>query len=325
MTKEGRKTTMKYRTHLWLAGSLLLGCSGAADVERQTSGEEPGAFETTPEGNPLVLEQRGRVEGAAAARSVRLATVELSPTHRVEFLHYPDQGVMAVKESMHADVDDVSASLSTRGVPEDATFDEIYVEVAGAGVDWAVVEELREVEASLAEGPVLAGADEAPALADGVDRADETQPEVTRPENAGGENVARTAQAACAEPAWDWVVDDQWFRSHFCDPSFQYCDTFDPSHSDNRQNRYSRSWFFNQSHCSNATYELRHRYATACWLFGCTRRTFTLEYGTLLPRRYIGWLYSAGRDASDQWHRWYTSIVSAQGNFTAMSHHGYNQ
>jgi hypothetical protein len=125
---------------------------------------------------------------------------------------------------------------------------------------------------------------------------------------------------------WDWVGDDAWFRANFCDPFFQHCKTLLPSHSNTQQNELTISSYFNQSFCSTTQYSLTYTFADACNIFGCTRRTFGLEFGAV-PNRFVhtASYYTTGQDADDQWFQWHANISSDQGNFTGMSHHTFTQ
>jgi hypothetical protein len=55
-------------------------------------------------------------------------------------------------------------------------------------------------------------------------------------------------------------------------------------HRSGNQQKHVEVHYFNQFSCSNASWILTARYATACSIFGCTRRTFNINSGTLAPR-----------------------------------------
>lgn len=262
-------------------------------------------------------------EGAApsTAQAVILAKVELSDTHTVEFLSYPDARMVAVRETQSLDA--AEPSLAELGVRADEPLDQVYTKLAGAKADPRVARQLRDVQAAqVAEAAQLEATLDpeisAAHLPDSADSEAETLA-VQAPE------VGRTQQALCAEPAWDWPGDESWFKSNFCGQNYQYCDTLDAKHSATARSKYLQTVVFNQSHCSTASYHLTTRYASVCGFFtGCTRRTWTLASGTLAPRTYQRLSYAmSGKDANGEWPVRVASITSSQGNYTGLSFFGY--
>jgi hypothetical protein len=138
------------------------------------------------------------------------------------------------------------------------------------------------------------------------------------------EKVATQQAAVCSEASpFDWALDELWFEQNFCRINFQYCDGLDPSHRSGNQQKHVEVHYFNQSSCSNASWILTARYATACSIFGCTRRTFNINSSTLAPRTLAHEYWISRKGADGKYNQWTAEITSAQGNFTALSYIGH--
>lgn len=116
------------------------------------------------------------------------------------------------------------------------------------------------------------------------------------------------------------MADEIWFENNFCVPGTQYCDALEPSHSTSYRAKKSNTHYFKQSFCSAANYTFAYRYATACGLFECTRRTYDLELRSVPKRVVQSWFYSSGKGADDRYPGWKASVTSVQGNYTAHAH-----
>jgi hypothetical protein len=171
-----------------------------------------------------------------------VASLQLSPTHTIDFIDYG--AVARVREVYNADLDrDAPASLAKMQAGE-RPLAEIYELFAARKADAAVSAKLRALDERLARLGV-----ESPLSSPGGVQA----PAVPSP---GDDLEVRQGQllpASCAEPAWNWAGDATWYRQNFCTGSPAFCGT-------NSFSRLAWGWdgplrrfqatVFNQSHCA---------------------------------------------------------------------------
>jgi hypothetical protein len=302
-------------TALTLLTALAVACSGsdavdASDVDIAPSVNGMTSTEGTAPAQTAGPDTSPDAEVQVVARSVLLHRIELSPTHRIDFIEYPELGTAAVEERFHAALDGMESRLKATGLSADDPLDTVYAALAGESMDWNVAEKLRGVEERLGATP--------------LDLESMTPFEPTP--LADDSPIGRTSQAICAEPAWDWVADDQWFRNTYCGFGFQYCDSLDASHNAKRRGRNEEAYFFNQSFCSAATLTNLARIAYSChWLWGCSYINVILDQHGVDSGMVLGKFHRASkRDEDDQWPEYKASITSAQGNFTGMSFFVFN-
>lgn len=320
---------MKLIQYATFAGALALGCSGAGDGEPAPSSEQdienavvsspssPSAVNASSPSSPSAANEED--EEVVDAKKVLIADVQLSLSHHVRFVGAPEIGALGVEETWDIEQDGQSSALPAD--VSDMSFAEMYMRLAGEQADGKIIDQLQQLQ----QTPELMHSLTLPTLPSSGGAL--VQPAAAAA-NGVGEAIGRTTQALCAEPRnANWPLDDSWFRADHCQPGGQFCDTLDPSYSNQMQFKYSDSTYWNMSWCSNASWFLAHRAATSCGIFSCTRRTYHLAFGTLGPRgmpaRQV-W-HVGGKDAADEWPRWTASITSAQGNWVAMHHHGFNQ
>jgi hypothetical protein len=288
---------------------LLLGGLGAA-----CGGVDDGAAENSA----------ADAESEIVGQGLLIAKVALSTTHTVRFIEYPKLGISEVAETLDLDRDGLESSLRARGVAAGDPVDEIYAKIAGSQPDPTITSKLQDlrkrVEASRATSTDAPG---------GLDGAAPAISPPTAPSSApsnGAEPVERTSQALCAEPKYDWSAEDKRFRGLYCHPSAQYCDFLDASHAAKARGKTGEYVFVNQSHCSNAQWEMKWRWADSCGLFSCPKKDRNVQRGTLAPRRVLTKYSSAlGKDAGGDWPEHKSSITSDQGNFTGLSLFVYTQ
>ena len=309
-------STKRRASSAWVGCLLAVACGG--ELPQQTSGAGTAATDSAaaePQASPETL----------------LAEIQLSPTHRIEFVQKAHGAAVGVRETLHVDHDGIETGLAAAGVESSMPLDEIYVIASAATgqVDWQVAERLRETQLRFDDAqPVnveLPGAftnldGDAPSA---VSESSDSPPVDVEVANAA-EKVATHQAALCGEPSpFDWALDELWFKQNFCRINFKYCDGLDPSHRSGNQQKHAEAHYFNQSFCSNASWKLTYRFATACDPFGCTRRIFTADSGTLAPRTLTHEYWTSGKGADGKYNQWTAEITSAQGNFTALSYFGY--
>jgi hypothetical protein len=265
---------------------------------------------------------------------VLLAEVKLGEGHTARFVEVPDLATGYVMEQGNMDEVSEDSTLSARGIHGGMALDEIYVLATGDGVDWEVADELRDAQLRLEDLTAQAEADgleqaevgvttapfegAAEVLPSSADDAQDTEELVAAAEGAVHAGVAQLSAALCAEPTWDWPGDAQWFTNGFCDPNTDYCKASQPSHTFSTLNKYLETTFLNQSHCSNAKYEIVRAERTcffACWYHDYK----SLAFGGLAPRNFVRY-YSA---ASSR-HGYWAKLKNDTGNFTALAVKGYN-
>jgi hypothetical protein len=93
----------------------------------------------------------------------------------------------------------------------------------------------------------------------------------------------RQSAATCAEPAWDWIGDDGWFKVNFCGQTSKACFT-----EVNWSNTgwHVGGWFtatgFAQSHCASANWNVQRKIYGGFPSYGIAVQT--LVNTTLAPR-----------------------------------------
>jgi len=293
---------------LAIVGSFLVGCLG-------------GPSELVGSGNAPAPQDAPAVPVLDAADAVLLAKLELSPTHRIEFRAFPKEGLLNVREWLHADADGMNKTYRAR-VAIDASMTEVYVAMAGEKVDWRVADLLGRAEQGLELNVTseTAGRSEA-AVAPPV--AAESAPSPS-PATAGGENLETTLQANCQEPTdFNWFADAQWFNANFWVPGTQFFKQAQAPLKDARGGHpQSDSSHFNESFCNNlASFHVKQEWACISgWPFESVRCSKFLAQG-FIPARTVqseSWR-KKNTDVDDNWPTFTVDINSAT-NFQALGH-----
>jgi hypothetical protein len=118
-------------------GGLLAGCRLRRRGAQQAAELEPAAPESA-------------LADPQTSAETLLAEVQLSPTHRIEFVRKAHGEAVGVRETLHADLDGIETGLAAAGVEASMTLDEIYVIAAAGQIDWQVADRLRDAQASSA-------------------------------------------------------------------------------------------------------------------------------------------------------------------------------
>lgn len=303
------------RTFFW-AAVCALGCSGGATGGSELDG--PGGTADGP--NAATEPGAGQVqevveeEATEVASEIEIATAVLSPTHQLSFIAYPEPELVGIREVLHADQDGFEAALiddAVLGGP--SSLAEVFTQLADLK-DAKLSKLIRDVDASPARAAAYMKEAGTPL------RIDTRQ----QPRGESTPRVAKSTQAVCAEPAWDWLKDDEWFRATLCFAGVSLsCESLSrfPLSTPGVKARTSRATYFAQSHCSGAVASGSDRFATSCGLFSCTRRTFGFAPITIAPRHYVIDVRSEGKGADGKFHEWKRDITSIEpGNFVGLEH-----
>jgi hypothetical protein len=181
--------------------------------------------------SPDVIEESGQV----------VASIQLSPTHTVDFIDYGE--VARVREVFHAELDHGASMTLDKLQVGDRPLAEIYELLAANQMDVAASAKLRALDERLARASLpssgfapISQATPAPAVPSELER-----------------RQGALLPSSCTEPAWNWAGDATWYRQNFCTGSPNFCGT-------NSFGKLSWGWdgplkrfqvsVFNQSHCA---------------------------------------------------------------------------
>jgi hypothetical protein len=299
--------------HWILAAVCALGCAGGV-----ADGPDVDAGEPTSSAAPAEAGVGTAVgETVEAASEVEVASTELSPTHKIQFLAYPEPGSVGLREVLHIDEDGMESARLKDEDLAGASLAEVYLRLAET-LDAKLFKLVQDV----AESPERA----VEYLAHAGRKA--LIVKATQETPSQGESVGTTRQAVCPEPpSWDWFGDDNWFRSNFCQAGVSItCQTLSrvPIATAGVKAGTSSASFYGQSHCSSAVGGGSERFATACDLFGCTRRTFLLPSVMVPSRTVVFDVRSARKGADGKFHEWKRDITSREpSNFVGLEHRAF--
>lgn len=248
------------------AASVLTACDGGGDQPPATSQRD--------------------VTGAL------VGTVTLSQTHTVSFVEYAD-GDVGIQETMNIDRD-LDAPVKLVGMSlEGRTLTDIYRLFAGQQMDATVLGKLQGLDARIgAASGTRAITPQIQTMIDGDGSLKLLSASGTATAPAPAKAVAlatpsgleaRQSAVACAEPAWDWIGDDGWFKVNFCGQTSKACFT-----EVNWANTgwHVGGWFtatgFAQSHCASANWNVQKKTYGGFPFYGIAVET--LVNTTLAPR-----------------------------------------
>jgi hypothetical protein len=200
----------------------------------------------------------GSTEGQeATTESKLLTTLQLSDTHKVDFVEYAD-GDLLVRESLNVDKDladghPTLAKLDTKGVK----VADIYKSLAGTRFDSKIATLLGSADGrnqALAALAPKTPADLSDELVSGTGEGPEKLSEgLPGHVQLAGDTQTVQSAAACAEPAWDWVGDVGWFKNNFCGANSKFCPTeWASAYYGKRGPTDFKATGFAQSHCAGA-------------------------------------------------------------------------
>jgi hypothetical protein len=290
-------------------GCFLLACGGGGNLGEDRA--TPTLPEAASEGVSLSPEATGVV----------MASIQVSPTHKVEFAHYPEERVFNVREWFHADQDDVRNTIKAR-VAADAPLAEIYHVMAGDQFDPAVAERLQQEDLNLevvpeprypSTSPITLEedlVDTAPIAAGlGVQRAPDVKP------------FSHCSGAQPQPPD----SDIPWFEDNFCPAGTEYCGLFasEHRHTGATKTRFSESFHFNQGFCYDSQFFVQNKYFCISDLFSCISCTKNVQSGTVSPRFVVHQHWRReGTDACGEWPRW--TVIHNLGSDLGMMHNIHN-